>query len=66
MVSVSNQSYISLVIQDLNGKSRDQIFKETVFSSIKRLFEDYAVVTKFQIDKRDDNEDFVLIFRRIV
>jgi hypothetical protein len=31
--------------------------KETAFSSIKRMFGEYTSATKFQIDKRYDNED---------
>ncbi len=30
--------------------------KETAFSSIKRMFDEYASVIKVQIGKRDDNE----------
>ncbi len=34
--------------------------KETAFSSIKRMFGEYTSAIRFQIDKRDDNEDIVV------
>ncbi len=33
---------------------------ETAFSSIKRMFGEYTSATKFQIGKRDDNEDIII------
>ena len=34
--------------------------KETAFSSIKRMFGEYTSAIRFQIGKRDDNEDIVV------
>ena len=34
--------------------------KETAFSSLKRMFGEYVSAIRFQIDKRDDNEDIVV------
>ena len=33
---------------------------ETAFSSIKRMFGEYASTTRYQIGKRDGNEDIVV------
>ena len=41
-------------------KYGEQWMVETTFSSIMRMFGEYISATKFQIGKRDDNEEIVI------